>query len=144
MMFKKNDDSFKRNLDKETKNADDDEYIDDPPLQNFNIKYQSHENIRNRLLLKRFTIKIIDLILSNIVIYIKNISSEYFINKKIETKDEWNQINVLSMESVLGANCPMTLLHISDRKIWIEETNQRINEFSFAYMLNPHFFNISV
>ena len=42
------------------------------------------------------------------------------------------------MESVLGANCRMTLLHMSNRKIWIEETNQRINEFSFAYMLNPH------
>ena len=24
------------------------------------------------------------------------------------------------------------------QKIWIEETNQGINEFSFAYMLNPH------
>ena len=26
---------------------------------------------------------------------------------------------------------------MSNRKIYIEETNQRINEFSFAYMLNP-------
>ena len=26
------------NLDKETKNADDDEYIDNPPLKNVNIK----------------------------------------------------------------------------------------------------------
>ena len=32
-MFKKNDDSLKRNLDKETKNADDDEYTDNPPLK---------------------------------------------------------------------------------------------------------------
>ena len=85
-MLKKNDDSLKINLDKETKNDDDDEYIDDPPLQNFNIKYQSHENTINRLLLKRFTIKLIDLILSNIVRYEKNISAEDFINKKIETK----------------------------------------------------------
>ena len=78
----KNDDSLKRNLEKERKNSDDDEYIDDPPLQNVNIKSQSHENIRNRLILKRFKIKIIDLILSNIVRYEKNISAEYFINKK--------------------------------------------------------------
>ena len=42
------------------------------------------------------------------------------------------------MESVLGANCRIPLIHMSNRKIWIEETNQRINEFSFAYMLNPH------
>ena len=62
-MFKKNDDSLKRNLDKETKNAEDDEYIDNPPLQIDNIKSQPQENIINILLLKRFTIKLIDLIL---------------------------------------------------------------------------------
>ena len=42
------------------------------------------------------------------------------------------------MESVLGANCRILLIHMSNRKIWIEETNERINEFSFTYMLNPH------
>ena len=77
------------------------------------------------------------MILSNIVRYENNILAEYFINKKIETKDKWNQINILSMESVLGANFRMPLIHMSNRKNWIEETNQRINEFSFAYMLNP-------
>ena len=114
-MFKKNDDSLKRNLDKETKNADDDEYIDNPPLQIDNIKSQLQENIRNRLLLKSFTIKLIDLILSNIVRYEKNFSSEDFINKKIETKDKWDQIHILSMESVLGANCRIPLIHMSNR-----------------------------
>ena len=44
LMFKKIDDSLKRNIDKETKNADDDEYIDNPPLQIDNIKSQSQEN----------------------------------------------------------------------------------------------------
>ena len=57
LMFKKNDDILRRNLDKEIKNADNDECIDDPKFKNVNIKSQSHENIRNRLLLKRFTIK---------------------------------------------------------------------------------------
>ena len=42
------------------------------------------------------------------------------------------------MESVLGANCCIPLIHMSNRTFWIEETNQRINEFSFAYMLNPN------
>ena len=37
MFKKKDDDSLKRNLDKEIKNAYDDEYIDDPPLQNVKI-----------------------------------------------------------------------------------------------------------
>ena len=40
------------------------------------------------------------------------------------------------MKSVLGDNCSIPLTHMSNRKIWIEETNERINEFSFAYMLN--------
>ena len=104
---------------------------------NQRINAQSHENIRNRLILKRFTIKIIDLILSNIVRYEKNIPAEDFINKNKETKDKWNQINILSMESVLGANFRIPLIHMSNRKNWIEETHQRINEFSFAYMFNP-------
>ena len=34
--------SLRRNLDKEIKNYEYDEYIDDPPLQNFNINSQSH------------------------------------------------------------------------------------------------------
>ena len=42
------------------------------------------------------------------------------------------------MESVLGANCRIPLIHMSNRKCCIEETNQLINEFSSAYMLNPH------
>ena len=67
LMFKKNEYSLKRNLYKEKNNADDDEYIDNPPLQIDNIKSQPQENLINRLLLKRFTIKIIDLIFSNIV-----------------------------------------------------------------------------
>ena len=60
-------DSLKSNLDKETTNADDDEYIDNPPLQIDNIKSQPQENLINRLLLKMFTIKLINLIFSNIV-----------------------------------------------------------------------------
>ena len=48
------------------------------------------------------------------------------------------------MESMLEANCRMPLLHISKTYIWVEEPNQRINEFSFGYMMNPTLFkNIS-
>ena len=42
------------------------------------------------------------------------------------------------MESVLGENFRIPLILMSNRKIWIAEKNQRIIEFSFAYMLNPH------
>ena len=38
---------------------------------------------------------------------------------------------------MLGANCRMPLLHISKNYIWLEETNQRINQFSIGYIMNP-------
>ena len=37
---KKDEDSLKRNLDKEKKNAEDGEYIDDPPFKKFKINPQ--------------------------------------------------------------------------------------------------------
>ena len=49
------DASLKRNLDEENKNAGKDEYIDDPQIKNDKINSQSQKNIRNRLLLKRFS-----------------------------------------------------------------------------------------
>ena len=82
--------------------------------------------------------------LSNIATYEMNITSDDFINKKNETKDKWNQLYLLSMESVLGANCRIPLLHMSKRKVYIEIKNERINEFSFAYMCNPSLFRHKV
>ena len=46
-------------------------------------------------------------------------------------------INVLSMESMFGANCCMPLLHMSKSFFWIDEKSQRITEFSFGYIFNP-------
>ena len=63
-----------------------------------------------------------------------NIASDDFVNKTIELKDKWNQLYLLSMESVLGVNCRIPLLHMSNRKIYIEITNERINEFSCIYV----------
>ena len=48
------------------------------------------------------------------------------------------------MESVLGVNCRIPLLNMSKRKVYIEITNERINEFSFAYMCNPNLFRHKV
>ena len=63
-------------------------------MKNDKINSQSHENIRKRLLSKSFSKKIIDLILSNIVQYEKDVLSVDYINQKIETKKKWNQMNV--------------------------------------------------
>ena len=88
------DASVARNLDAENKNAEDDEYIDHPSIKNNIIDSQSHENIRKKLLLKQISLKWIDLVLSNIDQYEKDILAVDYINKIIETKDKWNQINV--------------------------------------------------
>ena len=73
----------------------------------------------------------------NIDQYEKEILAVDYINEIIETKDQWNQMNPLNMQSMLGANCRMPLLHMSKSYIWIEEKNQRINELSIGYMMNP-------
>ena len=60
-------------------------------------------------------------------------------NKTIESKDKWNQLNLLDIKYLLGNNFRRPLLHMSKSYIWLEETNQRINEFSIGYMMNPSF-----
>ena len=57
-VLKKDYANLNRNLDKETDNATDDEYVHDEPLKCENIKSHTQENLINRLLSKRFTKKI--------------------------------------------------------------------------------------
>ena len=90
-VYRNDNASVKRNSYGENKNAEDDEYIDHPPTKNDKINSQSHENIRKRLFLKRFSMKIINFILSNIVQYEKEILEVKYIIQKIETKNKWNQ-----------------------------------------------------
>ena len=84
-------------------------------------------------------LKLVALRQANILVWI--LLAVGYINKIIETKDKWNQINVLNMQSMLGAYFCIPLLHMSKSYIWLEETNQRINEFSIGYMMNPTLYN---
>ena len=59
--------------------------------------------------------------------------------KTIETKDKWNQLNLLDMQYLLGTNCHRPILHRSKSYLWLEKKNQRINEFSIGYTMNPNF-----
>ena len=72
------------------------------------------------------------------------ITPDDLVNRKIEAKKKRNQLYLFSMESVSGCNCRIPLLHMSKRKVYIEITNERINEFSFAYMCNPHLYRQKV
>ena len=42
------------------------------------------------------------------------------------------------MQSLLGTKHYMPLTHMAKIYIWLEETNQRINQFSIGYMMNPN------
>ena len=71
--------------------------------------------------------------------YEKEILAVGYENKIIETRDKWNKLNLIDMQSLLGTNHHLTLSHMDRSFIWLEETNQRINEFSIGYMMNPNF-----
>ena len=44
----------------------------------------------------------------------------------------------MDVKSLVGTNHRLPLSHMDKSYIWLEETNQRINEFSIGYMMNPN------
>ena len=74
----------------------------------------------------------------NIDYHEKDILSVGYKNKKNQTEDKWNQLNLMDIQSLLGTNHRLPLLHMDKSYIGIEETNQRINEFSIGYTMNPN------
>ena len=44
----------------------------------------------------------------------------------------------MGIQSLLGTNHCLPLSHMAKSYIWLEETNQRINEFSIGYTMNPN------
>ena len=50
----------------------------------------------------------------------KEILAVDYINKTIETKDKWNHMNILDMQSMLGGNFCMPLLLMSKSYICLE------------------------
>ena len=74
----------------------------------------------------------------NIDNHYKDILAVGYENKTIKKQDEWNQLNIMDIQSLLGTNHCLHLLHMAKSYIWLEETNQRINEFSIGYMMIPN------
>ena len=68
----------------------------------------------------------------------KEILAVGYENKKIETEYKWNQLNLKDIQQMLGTNNLLPLSHTANSFIWLEEKNQRINEFSIGYMMNPN------
>ena len=59
-------------------------------------------------------------------------------DKKNQTQDKWNQLNLMEIQSLLGTNHRLPLSYMDKSYIWLQETNQRINEFSIGYIMNPN------
>ena len=51
---------------------------------------------------------------------------------------KWNQLNLIDIKYMLGTYNRLPLSHMAKIYIWLEETNQLINEFSIGYMMNPN------
>ena len=44
----------------------------------------------------------------------------------------------MNTQYLLGTNHCLPLSHMDKSYIWLEETNEDINEFSIGYMINPN------
>ena len=84
-----------------------------------------------------FPRKVIKAVLFTIANHEKDISSVGYQNKTIQTQDKWNNLNPMNIQYLLGTNHRLPLSHMVKSYIWIEETNECINEFSIGYMINP-------
>ena len=60
----------------------------------------------------------------------KEILAVGYKDKTIQTQEKWNQLNFMDIQSLLGTNYHLPLSHMAKSYIWLEETNQRNNEFS--------------
>ena len=108
-------------------------------LKKDRIESKLQEEIRNRLLYNMFSFKVIKEVMLQMDNHEQQILAVCYENKKIETKDKWNQLNLTDIQYLLGTNHRMPLSHTAKSYIWLEETNQRINEFSIGYMMYTYF-----
>ena len=77
-------------------------------------------------------------VIFNIDNHEKEILAVCYENKRIQTKDKWNQLNLVEIQSLLGTNHRLPLYHMAKSYIWLEEKNKRINEFSIGYTMNQN------
>ena len=85
-----------------------------------------------------FPINVIREVLFNIDNHEKDVLEIGYQNKTIQTQYKWNHLNLIHIKSLLGTNHRPPLSHMATSYIWFEETNQRINEFSIGYTMNPN------
>ena len=57
--------------------------------------------------------------------------------KKKPSKYKWEYCDVISLFSLLEVNHRLTLLHMSKGFVYINKTDEHINQFLFGYTVNP-------
>ena len=107
-------------------------------LKKYKIDSKLQEEIKNRLLSKRFSFKVIKSVMFDIDNHEKDILAVGYKNQKNETEDKWNQLNLIYIQYLLGTKHIRPLSHMAKSSIWIEEKNQRINKFYIGYKMNPN------
>ena len=129
-------DSCARNLDEEHNNEEDDDYIDPQSKKEIRLirNYKKKSGIGYYL---KPLLKVIKSVMFDIDNHEKEILAVGYENK-IVTEVKWNQLNIIDIQSLLGTNHRLPLSHMAKSFIFLEEKNQRINEFSIRYMMNPN------
>ena len=54
---------------------------------------------------------------------------------KINNQDKWNYCNNFPLLLVLGVNHRLTLLHVSNKIIYFNDTEEHINELTIGYVV---------
>ena len=88
---------------------------------------------------KNLSLKVIKAVILYVDTYEQDILSVGNNNQKTPVKDKWNHCNNIPMLSLLVDNHRPPLFHMDKSFIWLEETKERINDFSIGYMINPKF-----
>ena len=56
--------------------------------------------------------------------------------ENIPNKDKWEYCDVIPLFPLLGSNHILTLLHTSRKFVFINTTEERINQFEIGYLTN--------
>ena len=89
--------------------------------QKYIIKSKLEEYVRNRLLAKKNSLKIIKVVLFTIDNHKKDILAVVYKKKTIQTQDKWNQLNIMDIQSMLGTNHRLPLSHIAKSNILLKK-----------------------
>ena len=98
-------------------------------------KTKEEEVLIKKLMSVNFQKKVIHYVICTVT----SCSKKERIGKKIkkETKYIWETLHVIPLLPLIGANHRQPLLYTSKRMVHLYSTNERTNQFSIGYIINP-------